>query len=305
MTDIKKIVQFFLYFLYFFWNPPPLFCLLNHLSSYAESSYFGGKFALYRRLQDQQLDIPKKNLKYLYFDFPRAYLKHLTRLLYPNWYAACFSRNCNNAATWASYGNDHKGVCLVFETISDSGSSALTLRRHDPDGGERSPNRELFRNVSYGPDKVEIDFFRSIGRLTLPKAIETWYSDAKGNLSECGAHLRSDSDLWLKKYWDRFLPGIIQKSVDWRHETETRLVINGLLDDLTPAERKATYEFPSLVEIIFGIRTPDRKKMEVIEVIRQKCVEHGRDEFKFSQAYYSRKTDQIESYELITYRKSE
>ena len=272
--------------------------------------YFGGKYALSLRLREEQADTLEENLRYLYFDFSRIYLEHLTHLLYPNWYAACFSRNCNHAATWASYGDDHKGVCLVFEVEpdSDSGKSAVTLnmlRRYGVSGGQRIARPELFHDVKYGPDVVEIDFFRSLGRLPHQKAVETWYGDGRGNLSECAAHLEGDIDLWRREYWNRFLPGIVQKGADWQHEKEARLILHGLLDDLAPEERMATYEFASLVGIIFGIRTPDSAKIEVIDVIRQKCVEHGRDTFVFSQAYYSRKTDQIENYELITYRQSE
>ena len=281
--------------------------ILKMSSELMASLYFGGKYALSLRLRNEQADTLEENLRYLYFDFSRVYLEHLIHLLYPNWYAACFSRNCNNAATWASYGDDHKGVCLVFEGESDSRRSALTLnmlRRYDPSGGQRSA-RELFHDVRYGPDVVEIDFFRSLGRLPQQQAVETWYSDGRGNLSECAAHLEGDIDLWRKKYWKRFLPGIIQKSADWQHEKETRLILHGLLDDLAPEDRMATYEFSSLVGIIFGIRTPDSAKIEVIDVIRQKCGEHGRERFQFSQAYYSRQTDQIENYELINYRQSE
>ena len=270
--------------------------------------YFGGKYALSLRLRDEQVGTLEKNLRYLYFDFSRVYLSQLTQLLYPNWYTACFSKSCNNAATWASYGDDHKGVCLVFEVESDSGRSALTVNmfnRHDGNSDQRNLRRELFHDVSYGPDITEVDFFRSLGRLPEQKLIETWYSDERGNLSECATHLEDDIELWRGKYWNRFLPAIIQKGADWQHEKETRLIIYGLMDDLSPKERIATYEFSSLVGIIFGIRTPDSEKIQMIDIVRKKCVEHRCDRFVFWQAYYSRKMDQIGKYELITYRQGE
>lgn len=276
--------------------------VLKVSSQLLEGSYFGGKYAINLRLRDQPSGTLEENLRYLYYDFPRVYLETLNQLIYPNWYTACFSRDCTNAVAWASYGDAHRGICLVFESITVSGRQVLPLKITTRYGAQDVA--QAFHDVNYGPDESPIDFFRSIGRVPYSELVETWYSDGKGNVSECGNHLGSDVDSWRKEYWEQFLRGVAQKSGDWKHEAETRLILNGLLDDLSESERTATYEFSSLVEVIFGIRTPDSKKMAVIDVIRKKCADQGRDKFKFSQAYYSRETGRIESYKLIEYRNS-
>ena len=56
----------------------------------------------------------------------------------------------------------------------------------------------------------------------------------------------------------------------------------------------ATYEFPSLVGVIFGVRTRDSEKIKVIDIIQQKCAKHGRQTFEFYQAYFTEK-GQIET----------
>ena len=263
--------------------------------------FFGGKFAINLKLRNQLPDPLEENLRYLYYDFPRAYIEKLTQLLYPNWYAAggCFSRDCTNAVTWASYGDEHRGVCLVFESVDEPDRQVLPLKISTRFGAQ------AFHDVNYGPNKSPIDFFRSIGRLPYSEVTKKWYSDGKGNTSECGSHLGANEDSWRKEYWKQFLSAVAQKSVHWQHERETRLILYGSQGDLSGSERTATYEFSSLVEVIFGIRTPDSEKMDVIEVIRKKCGDQGRDNFKFSQAYYSREKDCIEKYKLIHYRKSE
>ena len=267
--------------------------------------YFGGKVAINLRLRDHQpddLDDLEEDLRYLLFDFPGAYIETLNQLLYPNWYAACFSKDCTNAVTWASYGDEHKGICLVFESVAESNRQVLPVKRPTRHGEQ--DEAQVFYDVNYGPDESPIDFFRSMGRIPHSRLIEAWYSDTQGNVSECGSHLGTDEKSWRKEYWEQFLHGVAQKSEHWKHETEARLVIPGLLDDLAESERTVTYEFSLLVEVIFGIRTPDSEKMKVIDVIQKKCVDQGREKFKFSQAYYSRETDRIENYELILYKKS-
>ena len=51
----------------------------------------------------------------LIFDFPNLYVKELERLLYPNWYVACFMDTYSNASIWGHYGDGHSGVCLIWE----------------------------------------------------------------------------------------------------------------------------------------------------------------------------------------------
>ena len=50
--------------------------------------------------------------------------------------------------------------------------------------------------------------------------------------------------------------------------------------------------------IIFGMRATDEEKLRVIEVIRKKCSEHKRTDFKFLQAYYCPECGDIRTREL-------
>ncbi|MCY3615251.1 MAG: DUF2971 domain-containing protein [Bacteroidetes bacterium] len=261
---------------------------------YLGDKFLGMKYYLNQNNIDNQqaTDIITENYGYLNFDFPQIHLEHLYTLVYPNWYTVCFSKNCSNTASWASYGDSHKGVCLIFGVEHDSKEAGLTLNtvsRNDGKSVRLSRGYHQFYDVSYGPNDKKIDFFRSLGRVPHGILIENWYSDDRGNISKCAAPLQEDVDSWRQEYWNQFFPVIAQKSKAWHHEEETRLIRHGLLDDLDNNDRKSTYDFSSLIGIVFGVRTRDSEKIKVIDTIRRKCAKYGRKTFEFYQAYFDEK----------------
>ena len=58
----------------------------------------------------------------LFYDSPRQYLKEIEKLLWPNWYTACFMKGYHNSSVWAHYGDRHRGVCLIYESEEKSNS---------------------------------------------------------------------------------------------------------------------------------------------------------------------------------------
>lgn len=239
------------------------------------------------------------NRELLIYDFPAAYLEQLGRILYPDWYVASFMKNYCNSSTWGHYGDNHKGICLIFEAETAAGVNSLTLNKisgQSADGEVWSSSPMKFHDVNYVDKAGEIDFFRSIGWLPQPTLMKLWYSDQDGNLSECGAHLGADGDLdaWRKKHWDNFYRDITTKSRDWEYEHESRLILSSSFSDLSEGRRRElTYDFSSLKGIIFGIGTPDNNKLRVMETIHKKCQENKRTNFEFFQAYYCHETGEI------------
>ena len=65
----------------------------------------------------------------LMHDFPRVYVEQLHRLLWPDWYTACFTESFDNSSVWAKYADGHKGVCLILEALEKEGSSTLGLNQ--------------------------------------------------------------------------------------------------------------------------------------------------------------------------------
>lgn len=247
--------------------------------------------------------VNEKNRRFLLFDFTQAYLDRIESLIFPGWYVACFMRKCNNSSAWAKYAESHKGVCLIFETIMESGREFLPLREKIDSSSnvyDGETRRLEIQDVNYGSGTVEFDFFRSIGRLSRVDLMDVWYTGPDGKISECGSYLVSDPDEWRKEYWRNFSRISASKSKDWEYEGECRVVLSSVLDDLQDnRRRKLKYEFDSLKGIVFGIGTSDSDKFKIFDAIERKCREHGRTEFDFYQACYSRKSDDIGRYKLI------
>ena len=65
----------------------------------------------------------KQNLLWFQFTFPRMYLVRLKEIMYPNGYVVCFSSTPTNSAMWGNYADNHRGVCLIYETENFDGAN--------------------------------------------------------------------------------------------------------------------------------------------------------------------------------------
>ena len=261
-------------------------------------------FLIYKNHRSKFQSPLEENRQLVILDFPKVYLKQLiAKLLYPKWYAACFTKDYKSSSVWGHYGDGHKGVCLVFEAESGDERNSLTLNQITGYWGNREhagenwgPVSHPFYEINYQDKAGEIDFFRSIGWLPRPTLMDSWYSGQNGNLSECAAHMGPDGDEgeWRESYWDNFSRDIIIKTKDWEYEQESRLILYSLLSNLDDKrQRTLTYDFNSLKGIIFGINTSDSDKLRILEIIERKCRDHNRTEFGFYQAYYCHKDGDI------------
>ena len=269
-------------------------------------SLLAHKYHRYRTFPDSPSEA---NLKMLIFDFPEIYLKDLEKLLWPQWYTACFVRHYNNSSMWGNYTKGHEGACLIFQTDDSENGASLSLNRvvgfsSNSEGNSKELwdlSRMTFNRVDYADKRGVVDFFRSLGRLPLPTIMEMWYSDEAGNVSDCASHIDSNLDYgpWQKSYWENFLRDITIKTRDWQYEEEERLILySSLLPELDEDNRALTYDFSSLTGIVFGIKMTDENKLKVMEVIERKCRKLGRREFKFYQAYYSPTDGDIQKREV-------
>jgi hypothetical protein len=106
-----------------------------------------------------------------------------------------------------------------------------------------------------------------------------------GLTSPLVADMSQHTDAWRARFWAEFERSVTTKAPDWEYEREHRLTYVDTLRDLsTPATRVLRYDFMALEGVVFGIRTPDRDKVEIIQRIQKKCRQHGRATFAFSQA---------------------
>ena len=228
------------------------------------------------------------------FDFPKLYVEQLDRLLWPDWYTACFTDSSHNSSVWAKYADGHKGACLIFGAEEKDNMNSLVLHRKTKKSSRTIP----FRKVNYEHGPCEIDFFRTICRTTVSTLKELWYTDQDGNISECAAHLESDQSQadWQELYWNNFFRHATFKTKDWEYEQEYRLILESNSDQFNEKDdRKLTYDFNALKGIIFGIRTPMEDKVKIFDLIEEKkeCAGNNQTDFKYFEAYYSAKDSKI------------
>lgn len=239
------------------------------------------------------------NERFLIIDFIDVYLKNLEKLMYPNWYTACFMTESHNSSVWGHYGDSHKGVCLIFETNE---RESITFSNgkigEDLNGVVKGNIEHKFYKVNYQEGYPEIDFFRSIGRLPEGRLYSTWYKGYSSD-SKIFDDFKQDEDKWRKNYWDTFYKNILIKTKDWEYEKEYRLILSGLLDDEIKKEnRTLQYDFKHLKGLIFGIKTPLEDKLKIIDIIANKCKINNRIDFEFYQAYYCHENKNIQHKKL-------
>ena len=211
--------------------------------------------------------------------FPAMYVEQLEGLLWPKWYIACFTASYHNSSLWGHYADGHKGVCLIFDKAG-TGLSEYDMQ---------------FQKVRYEDILPEVDFFRSIGTESLDLVMTHWYTDENGNVSECAAHIghQGDEDSWRQALWEKCLRHISVKTRDWEYENEYRLIANDVSLGDDENDRTLKYNFNLLKGIIFGIKTSDADKRTILEIVKRKCNEHNRTDFKLLQAYYSHRSGDI------------
>ncbi|WP_165909728.1 DUF2971 domain-containing protein [Variovorax guangxiensis] len=270
--------------------------LLQELFSLFE--FMSGQLGL-AALLNPELGEYQPNKDFLFRAFADEFVDQLDRLVYPDWHVACFMSDCRNASLWGTYGDSHTGICLVFNTVVEGGRPFLPLTRVNgfgSSGYSRGRIEHEFHQVKYSDKHQPVDFFRSIGRL--PEAVldKHWHSNAEGARSVCASNY---DDQWRADYWKGFYPGATTKLADWAHEDEYRLLLTGMVLDFSDAQRRtATYDFRNLHGLIFGMKTPLEKRIEICRIVAEKCRANGRSDFKFYEAYYSAAGGRIDHREL-------
>lgn len=261
--------------------------------------------------RDVELD---KNAHRLFVNFPEEFSSHLDYLMYPRWYVACFMKSCSNSAIWGSYGDNHKGICLIYKSTMIGANEGLTLKKlpfiYIQNYHYGRPKNEYYLNmpltlplieVNYKPEYTGPNFFDSMLAVRKDWALSYWYTDESGEVSKNASSLyKKPVEVW-PVHSTEFLRSCTNKTAHWENETEARIILAG--GELTREERLVSYSFHQLEGVIFGIKTPDTVKIQVIKKISEHCKSQRRSDFKFFQAKFDQNYQNIEYEHLkfITY----
>ncbi len=235
---------------------------------------------------------------FIKFEFPAAYIEQIESLTYPNLYVACFTEDCTNPVTWSHYGDSHKGVALQFKPQLIENEPCINLYGITGVWGNGknsySKRKYPFKKVTYSNEFPKINFFTSLGQLTVPQALSQWYTDVDGKQSTYASDIFNKQDEWRHEYWAKFEKSVLTKLNDWEKEVEFRLIlpeILGLHTDINA--RKFKYDFNDLGGIVFGIKTPLETKSRIIDIIEEKCKKIDRKDFEYYQAQYDESAGKI------------
>ena len=242
-------------------------------------------------------------LQSIHIEFPQMYLDAIVELTYSEAYVACFMDNCINSSIWGTYGNNHTGVCLKYKISNESNPmlALKTIRSLSSAGYSYDFVDFAYKPMNYSADFNELDFFGNLGRLSKSQLIEQWYSNENGELSAVCEKMFSRVDEWRSEYWNAYEQAYLKKLPDWSHENEHRIIIeNGIGTYSDKENRLLEYKFESLEAIIFGMKTSIEAKTEIIEIIKRKCEETGRNQFDFFEMEYSNRQNKLYPRKLLS-----
>lgn len=221
----------------------------------------------------------RRNWLAVAFDFPQIYVEQLREMIYPESYVACFSGKNDDSAMWGNYADNHRGVCLVYETDDDD---SIKVK------GEQSVSLKV-KPVQYGGGEIERNFFESFGRLNR-RQIKTWLTGTEG-LSSCYEAFNDENE-WRGRYWSAYEAKTYRKFKAWEHENEYRITVDNTFGEYErPEDRNLKYNPQNLKGIIFGIKTAEYDKLRIMKSLLAHADEYG--DFKFYQAEYDDKGQTI------------
>jgi hypothetical protein len=287
----------------------------NFRKKFSDAVFAAGE-ATYAQLQlIAEYNLPdsgkKSPLMFLGSNFPGAYLAALDKLVHRDWYVACFTTRPANHSMWSTYGDGHRGVCLVFKaTPNAAGEPCLLINRVVGASGSRNGETTYSsrfvshdaRPVRYSTSYPAIDFFRSLGTIRQMDMNNFWYRDDNGKFSTCREAVYSDEDTWRTQYWETFGQSALYKTPEWAHEEEYRIVVHSFFDMSTKNQRKLKYRFEDLAGIVFGARTDTDVKLKIMRIVDKKCAETGRSNFEFYDVRYTPETSfRVDKLSLLKY----
>lgn len=235
-----------------------------------------------------------KNKNLLLVDFPALYVTQLKRLVFYSPCIACFMENYKSPAIWGYYANCHKGICLIFDDDKNDSKIHFNLEK------DKTIISTETQKVVYKKEYKEIDFFRMIGTISLYGLENFWLKDWEGNYSSL---IKIDNNVltkeWHKEYVKNMVESYTTKLPAWKHENEHRIILEKEFFAMNSTEAKEVfYDFRLLKGIVFGLKTNESEKYEIIELIKEKCEKSKRSDFKFYQTEYDESLGEISLVEL-------
>lgn len=237
------------------------------------------------------LELHHKKTIFLFDSFPLQYVKEICdSLIHTDWHSLSFAKNCTNPSMWAAYADGHQGAVLMFHANRQTDESWGNLNVEEISGDQGSePTFRQFQaplyNVDYDSPPPQLNFFRFLGRLPMPKLISAWYSTPQGETSSMVDEILDDEESWRENLQDHFYKMVRTKLGEWKHEEEIRMVLPDLLDSKGRL-RKVTYDLSQLAGVVFGLRTSIEDRFRVMRILTESSQDVDSTPVEFYQMVY-------------------
>jgi len=239
----------------------------------------------------ENLELHHKKSIFLFDSFPSRYVTEICdSLIHTDWHSLSFAKDCTNPSMWAAYANEHQGAALMFHVDRQSDESWGVLNVKERTGSQGSePTYEQIQAplypVNYESPPPQMNFFRFLSRLPLPKLMSAWYSTPNGDTSSIVDEILEDEESWREDLWDHFYSMARTKLGQWKHEEEIRMVLPDLLDS-EGSLRKVKYDLSQLAGVVFGLRTSLEDRFEVMRILTESSQEGDSTPVEFYQMVF-------------------
>ncbi len=102
----------------------------------------------------------------------------------------------------------------------------------------------------------------------------------------------SDVEEWRKRYWKIYDAKTYRQTKNWEHEKEFRVAVSNTFGEFdVPQKQNMSFDWNLLKGVIFGIRTSEYDKKQILD----KLIKHKDElsDFTFYQAEYSAEEQKI------------
>ena len=228
-----------------------------------------------------------KNIALL-LGFPKVYLDKINKLIAPEYYIASFTVTYENPLMWVHYGDSGKGVCLIFssDVYKEYENRFIPENKKGYTGLVHSFKMSKVNYINEIKEFPRIEFFSSLAP-NQGMNLDHWFSN-DGEISDIYEnhwHYGFEDQKKIS-YLNTMFSAVLSKYKDFEYECEYRAVYLTYFPGVRnlTKDRKLKYDFKKLSGIIFGIRTPEKDKYEIIRIIKEKCIKYNRKNFDFYQA---------------------
>ncbi len=246
-------------------------------------------------------------------NYPQIYVNQLKEAIFPNSYVVCFSKNADDSSMWGNYADNHKGVCLIYDsdelylsTKNLAESCSKTENKNDITNEITDVNtvssvdsckKAYVKPVKYTNDEmIKRNFFETLGQLNLAQ-IKRWLT-GKDGISSIYQMYADDTAKWRERYWEDADKKNNTKLECWEHEQEYRMnhldIFGRLRDEQAKEERLYKCNSKALKGLIFGIKTSEYDIKRVIDAIPSEYDFSDKKGFEIFQADYNDELQKIE-----------